>query len=90
LLIATKHTHGPALAVSEGIDRDRAIDESGNQLSVFGRRGARPLNLAELRRMYMKDGKVYRVPEIKDRDTKQNKDIREWFGLPRRKDEEAR
>ncbi|HEY7910943.1 MAG TPA: hypothetical protein VIG62_03440, partial [Blastocatellia bacterium] len=29
LLIATKHTHGPALAVSEGIDRDRAIDESG-------------------------------------------------------------
>jgi hypothetical protein len=89
-LIATKHTHGPALAVSEGIDRDRAIDESGNQLSVFGRRGARPLNLAEMRRMFIKDGKVYRVPEIRDRDTKQTKDIREWFGLPRRKDEEAR
>ena len=32
----------PALAISKGIDRDRAVDESGNQLAVFGRRGARP------------------------------------------------
>jgi hypothetical protein len=39
--------------------------------------------------MYMKDGKLYRVPEIKDRDTKENKDIREWFGLPRRRADEA-
>ena len=31
-----------ATVVSEGIDRDRAVDESGNQLAVFGRRGARP------------------------------------------------
>lgn len=38
-LIATYHTHEPALAVSEGIDRDRAVDESGNQLAGFGRRG---------------------------------------------------
>ena len=43
-LIATYRTAGPALAVSRGIDRDRAADESGNQLAVFGRRGARPLN----------------------------------------------
>src|ERR1700722_2538832 len=42
-LIATAHTRRPALAISQGIDRDRAIDESGNQLAVFGRRGARPL-----------------------------------------------
>ena len=46
-LIATAKTKGPALAISKGIDRDRAADESGNQISVFGRRGARPLNLAE-------------------------------------------
>ena len=43
---------GEALAVSEGVDRDRAVDETGNQISVFGRIGARPLNAAEQRRMY--------------------------------------
>jgi hypothetical protein len=52
-LIATAHTHGPALAISKGIDRDRAVDESGNQLAVFGRRGARPLNRAEMRALYI-------------------------------------
>jgi hypothetical protein len=52
-LIATAHTKGPALAISKGIDRDRAIDESGNQLAIFGRRGARPLNAAELRALYI-------------------------------------
>ena len=60
-LIATYHTHHAALAVSEGIDRDRAVDESGNQLAVFGRRGARPLNGDEARRLYVRDGKVYTV-----------------------------
>ena len=52
-LIATARTNGPALAISKGIDRDRAVDESGNQLAVFGRRGARPLNLAESQRLYL-------------------------------------
>ena len=52
-LIATAHTRGPALAISKGIDRDRAVDESGNQLAVFGRRGARPLNNAEIRSLYI-------------------------------------
>jgi hypothetical protein len=52
-LIATAHTSGPALAISKGIDRDRAVDESGNQLAVFGRRGARPLNRAETRALYI-------------------------------------
>ncbi len=52
-LIATAHTHGPALAISKGIDRDRAVDESGNQLAIFGRRGARPLNAAEMRSLYV-------------------------------------
>jgi hypothetical protein len=53
-LVATAHTHGPALAVSKGIDRDRAVDESGNQLAVFGRRGARPLNRAESEGLYLR------------------------------------
>ena len=60
-LVATYHTHEPALAVSEGIDRDRAVDESGNQLAVFGRRGARPLNGEEQRRMYVREGQLYTV-----------------------------
>ena len=55
-LIATYKTNGPALAISEGLERDRAVDESGNQLAVFGRRGARPFNLAEQQRMYLKTG----------------------------------
>ena len=38
---------GHALAISEGLDRDRAVDESGNQIGVFGRVGARPLNAEE-------------------------------------------
>jgi len=56
-LIATAKTQGPALAISKGIDRDRAVDESGNQISVFGRRGARPLNLAESQALYLRNGR---------------------------------
>ncbi|HYK40099.1 MAG TPA: hypothetical protein VEU98_08725, partial [Candidatus Eremiobacteraceae bacterium] len=55
-LIAAAHTRGPALTISKGIDRDRAVDESGNQLAVFGRRGARPLNRAETRSLYLHAG----------------------------------
>ncbi|MCU1265077.1 MAG: hypothetical protein JWM21_1395 [Acidobacteria bacterium] len=51
VLIATHKTGGDALAISKPLDRDRAVDESGNQLSVFGRRGARPFNLQEMMRM---------------------------------------
>ncbi len=62
-LIASYHTHGPALAISKGTDRDRAVDESGNQLAVFGRRGARPFNREEMERLYLRDGKLYTVSE---------------------------
>ena len=62
-LIATYKTHGPALAISKGLDRDRAVDESGNQVAVFGRRGGRPLNFEEMRRMYLRDGEVWTVSE---------------------------
>jgi hypothetical protein len=60
-LIATFQTKGPAVAVSKGLDRDRAVDESGNQLAVFGRRGARPFNKADMERLYIRDGKVFTV-----------------------------
>jgi len=62
-LIATRRTHGPALALSKGLDRDRAADESGNQVSVFNRLGARPLNGEEMRRLYLRDGAVYTVTD---------------------------
>jgi len=62
-LIATYRTHGSALAVSKGLDRDRAVDESGNQVAVFGRLGARPLRLPEMQQMYLKNGKVWTVTD---------------------------
>jgi hypothetical protein len=51
VLIATFKTKGEALAISKPLDRDRAVDESGNQVSVFGRRGARPFNYDEMLKM---------------------------------------
>lgn len=62
-LIATRRTHGPALALSKGLDRDRAADESGNQVSIFNRLGARPLDSAETRRLYLRGGAVYTVTD---------------------------
>ncbi len=62
-LIATYHTHGPALMISKGIDRDRAVDESGNQLTVFNRRGSRPFNKEEAERLYMRNGQVFTVTD---------------------------
>jgi hypothetical protein len=51
VLIATFKTRGEALGISKPLDRDRAVDESGNQVSVFGRRGARPFTYDEILRM---------------------------------------
>ena len=42
------------------MDRDRAVDESGHQISVFGRIGARPLNKEEVFRMFRRpDGGLW-------------------------------
>ena len=62
-LIATFPMKGEALALSKGIDRDRAVDESGNQISVFNRRGARPFNLEEMQRLYLRNGELYTVTD---------------------------
>jgi hypothetical protein len=45
------------------VDRDRAVDEQGNQIGVFGRRGRAPLNGEEQRRMYLRDGKLFTVTD---------------------------
>jgi LVIVD repeat-containing protein len=60
-LVATYRTSAPALAVSKGLDRDRAVDESGNQVAVFGRRGSRPFNLEEIRRLFLRGDEVWSV-----------------------------
>lgn len=54
---------GCALNVTKGLDRDRAVDECGNQIAVFGRIGARPFNLAEQRKMYLHNGSLWRVSD---------------------------
>jgi hypothetical protein len=62
-LIASFKTKGPALAISKGLDRDRGVDESGNQVTVFNRRGSRPFNKKEMEAMYMHtgNGQLYTV-----------------------------
>jgi hypothetical protein len=52
-----------ARAISKGVDRDRAVDESGNQIGVFGRVGARPLSADEQRKMYMHNGRLWPVSD---------------------------
>jgi hypothetical protein len=44
------------LSVARALDRDRAVDEDGNQIGVFGRIGARPLNGPEQRRFWLRNG----------------------------------
>lgn len=78
-LIATARTRGPALAVSKGIDRDRAVDESGNQLAVFGRRGARPLNRDETQRLYLHNGQVYTVTDRPSEKNPPNSAASNWL-----------
>ncbi|MBI3461480.1 MAG: hypothetical protein HY000_00240 [Planctomycetes bacterium] len=58
-LVATYPMNGHALVISEGVDRDRAVDESGNQIAVFGRVGARPLALSEQRNLYLPQEKAW-------------------------------
>lgn len=66
--IAKFATDGPAVWISEGSGRDRAVDESGNQVAVFGRRGARPFNLQEMHRMYLRNGRLYTVTDSPPRE----------------------
>jgi hypothetical protein len=52
-LIAHYPTPSPALSLSKGLDRDRAVDETGHQIAVFGRRGSGPLSLKDSQRLYL-------------------------------------
>ena len=63
-LIAWRQTKSPALAMSKGLDRDRAVDETGHQIAVFGRIGSRPFNAKEMEKIYLQsDAKVWSVSD---------------------------
>jgi hypothetical protein len=61
--IAGYPTGGPALALSRGLDRDRAVDESGHQVAVTNRIGARPFTRVEMERLFLREGAVYTVED---------------------------
>jgi hypothetical protein len=62
VVIARKRLSGAAYGISKPLDRDRAVDETGHQVSVLGRLGSRPFNLDEMNGMYRaKDGRVWTV-----------------------------
>jgi len=46
---------------SGAIAADIKVDESGHEIAVFGRRGARPFTRAEASRLYLRDRKPYSV-----------------------------
>ena len=51
--------------MSKGLDRDRAVDETGGQMAVFGRIGSRPFTLPEQQELYLdKDGKPWYVSNV--------------------------
>jgi hypothetical protein len=63
-LIAWARTPSPALALSKGLDRDRGVDETGNQIAVFGRLGSRPFTRSEMERLFLnRRGVPYRVTD---------------------------
>ncbi|MGQ0676345.1 MAG: hypothetical protein ACT4N4_09735 [Rhodospirillales bacterium] len=69
-LIAWHKTEHLALSLSRPLERDRAVDESGNQVAGFGRLGSRPLTLKEMQKLYLDGaGKPYTVRDpIQKRD----------------------
>jgi hypothetical protein len=63
-LIAWRKTGGVAQALSKGLDRDRAVDETGHQMAVFGRLGSRPFMRSEMEQLFLdKDGNPYFVSD---------------------------
>ena len=61
-LVAQHRTKSAALALSKGLERDRAVDETGGQIAVTGRLGSRPFNAEEMKKLYLKkNGEVWKV-----------------------------
>lgn len=68
-LIAWAKTPSPSVSLSKGLDRDRAVDETGGQMAVFGRLGSRPFTREEMERMFLsRSGVPWRVSDEPDFD----------------------
>ena len=52
-LIASYQTRSPMIALSRGLERDRAVDESGGQVAVFSRVSSGPLSEDDMRKLYL-------------------------------------
>ena len=66
-LIAWAQTPSAATALSKGLDRDRAVDETGGQIAVFGRLGSRPFTRTEMERLFVNaKGVPYKVSDEVD------------------------
>jgi hypothetical protein len=66
-LIAWARTPSPALSMSKGLDRDRAVDETGGQIAIFGRLGSRPFNREEMENLFLtRAGVPWRVTDEVD------------------------
>lgn len=73
-LIAWAKTPTPAIALSKGLDRDRAVDETGGQMAVFGRLGSRPFTRPEMERLFMtRSGVPWKVTD--------EVDMKRWVGI---------
>jgi hypothetical protein len=55
IVIAWYATKKPALSLNRPLERDRAVDETGGQVAVFGRIGSRPFTLEEQQQLYLDD-----------------------------------
>ncbi len=65
-LIASYPSDTPMLSLSRGLARDRAVDETGGQMAIFGRIGSRPFTLEEMQKLYLDDnGEPWFVPSAK-------------------------
>ncbi len=68
-LVAWAKTPSPAVSLSKGLDRDRAVDETGGQMAVFGRLGSRPFTRPEMEKLFMtRRGVPWRVSDDPDLD----------------------
>jgi len=72
-MVAWAKTPSPAIALSKGLDRDRAVDETGGQMAVFGRLGSRPFTREEMERLFLtREGVPWRVTD--------GVDLNRWVG----------
>lgn len=57
-LVSTFRRGGNIIAISDVAKRDRAVDESGNQIGIANRLGAHPLNGGNMSRMIKSQGRL--------------------------------